>query len=96
MNEIKIIAPLFFTSQSTMNEEPLVKVELTSSDTDPLLFRYSRNRAPRADASQDVFPFTCSEVQVRTAACFVLRGKGDCIKYTVYPTRSVYTVDLHS
>jgi xylose isomerase len=48
-----------------MNEEPLVNMEVVSNETDPLLFRYSKTAA--TNQSQDVFPVTWCEVQVRTA-----------------------------
>jgi hypothetical protein len=60
VTKVKIIIILSFFPQSNMNEEPLVKMELVSSETDPLLFRYSRA------------PTGCTRVQVRKAACFVM------------------------
>jgi hypothetical protein len=54
-----------FLLQINTIEEPLVNMEVVSSETDPLLFRYSK--AVATNQSQDVFPVTWCEVQVRTA-----------------------------
>jgi hypothetical protein len=64
-SEVKVVFFYTFLPQINMIEEPLVNMEMVSNETDPLLFRYSK--AAAANQSQDVFPATWRDVQVRTA-----------------------------